>query len=515
MKTYPIFRLTIALVAGILFTNTYRTEITYWSIGALLFLLLALGGLLKYHSFAGRWVFGMGVSFFMFLVGCVLTGQAWRKVMVDWPEEVRAYRGVVIGTPVEKMKTYQCRVKIQNIEVLLYLPKDSLSASIRIGDGLFFNAKMDVPHNKGDNSFDYATFLLHHGVSGTIYVTADAWRKYERDSRSGWRLMALSFRERIIEKFRKWGIGKEQLPVLSALTLGYKGDLDTETRERYSAAGISHVLALSGMHIGILWILLDGLLQPLMIRRLKMLKWLLVSITLWAFAFIVGCEPSVVRAVLMCMIMELGILSGIRPLSMNTLFVAAFFMLLYRPFYLFDVGFQLSFVAVASILVFYPMFNGLISCRYRIGRSVWAAISVSMAAQLGTAPLVMYYFSNFSVYFLLANLVAALLVPLIIYGTFVMVLLAPFLTVQWWLVSALNEMVACLNGVAEWTSGLPYAKLSVSVLHPGEIVLCYLMIILGVLYWKTKRRKWLIGTLFVCVCLLGMHLCLLLFETTK
>lgn len=456
----------------------------------------------------------MGVSFFMFLVGCVLTGQAWQKVMVDWPEDIRTYRGIVIGTPIEKMKTYQCRVKILDKEVLLYLPKDSLSASIRIGDSLSFNAKIDIPHNKGGNSFDYATFLLHHGVSGTVYVTVDAWRKYERASNRDWRLMALSFRERIIEEFKEWGIGKEQLPVLSALTLGYKGDLDAETRKKYSVAGISHVLALSGMHIGIIWILLDGLLKPLMIRRLKVLKWLLVSIALWFFAFIVGCEPSVVRAVLMCMLMELGFMSGIRPLSINTLFVAAFFMLLYRPFYLFDVGFQLSFVAVASILVFYPMFYGLISCRYRIGRSIWGIISVSMAAQLGTAPLVMYYFSNFSVYFLLTNIIVSVLVPFIIYGTFVMVLLAPLLAVQWWVVKVLNEMVDCLNSVAEWISGLPYATLSFSVLHPGEIVLCYVMMILGVVYGKTRRRKWLIGTLLMCTCLLGGHLCLLLIETT-
>ena len=516
MKTYPIFRLTIALVAGILFANTYWTEITYWSIGALLFLLLALGGLLRNHSYAGRWVFGMGVSFFMFLVGCVLTRQEWQKVMVDWPERVCTYQGVVIGIPIEKTKSFQCRVKMQDVEVLLYLPKDSLSASIGIGDSLFFSANLKTPHNNEKNYiFDYAGFLLHRGVSGSAYVPSDAWEKTNWDGRGNWQLMALAFRERIIGKFREWGIEEGQLPVLSALTLGYKGDLDKETREAYSVAGISHILALSGMHIGIIWVLLDKLLQLLMRKRLRILKWFLVTILLWGFAFVVGCEASVVRAVLMCMLMELGHLSGIRPFSMNTLSVAAFFMLLYHPFYLFDVGFQLSFVAVASILVFYPVFNCVVTCRSKVGRWLWGVMSVSMAAQLGTAPLVMYYFSNFSVYFLLTNLVAAFFVPLIIYGAFVVVLLAPFFTMQGWIVRILNELVVCLNGVAEWTSRLPYATLSFSVFHPGEIVLCYLMMILGVLYGKTRKRKWLIGTLFLCACLLGMHLCLLLLETTK
>ena len=334
MNTYPIFRLAIALAAGILFANTYWTGNMTWQIGILLSLLLALGCLLRKPSYAGRWLFGAGTSCFMFLVGVVLTGHAWKEVEMDWSPSKQVYKGVLVESLVEKPKTFQCRVRTSGKEVLLYLPKDSLSALLKPSDGLLFRAKMEE---------NYARYLYYDGISGTAYVPANAWKKTSCESLDDWKTSALRVREWVIGKYRQWGIGEEELPVLSALTLGYKGDLDKETREAYSVAGIAHVLALSGMHIGIIWFLL------------RWLKGGLVIPLLWAFAFIVGLEPSVVRAVVMCMLMELGRLSGSKVFSMNTLSVAAFFMLLYNPFYLFDVGFQLSFVAVASILFFYPL----------------------------------------------------------------------------------------------------------------------------------------------------------------
>lgn len=516
MNVFPIFRLTIALVAGILFANTYWTRIAYWPISILLFLLLVLGSLLKSHSYAGRWIYGMGVSLFMFGTGWILTVHAWEKVQVDWPQESQFYQGIVLETPREKAKTYQCHVKVADKKVLVYLPKDSLSASIEVGDGLLFYTRIESPTNKdGFHEFDYAGFLYRQGVSGTAYVSSDDWSRKEKEGMGNWKLKALSFREKIIGKYREWGIGNSQLAVLSALTLGYKGDLDQETRNAYSVAGISHVLALSGMHIGVIWLLLDGLLRLLMGRRLQVLKWILVTSILWSFALMVGLEASVVRAVVMCMVMELGSLSGNKPFSANSLSIAAFFMLLYRPFYLFDVGFQLSFVAVASILFLYPLFYRLFPCKNMVGRWVWGMMSVSMAAQLGTAPLVMYYFSNFSIYFILANVVAGLLVPMIIYAALVMVAFVPFPVLQGWVANLLNVLVGGLNTCAAWIHQLPYASVSFSVWEPIEIILFYVVLVSGAEYGKTKRRGWLIRTLFATAVLLGIHLCLLLVKTIQ
>lgn len=460
-----------------------------WQIGILWSLLLALGALLRKPSYAGRWLFGAGTSCFMFLVGVVLTGHAWKEVEMDWSPSKQVYKGVLVESLVEKPKTFQCRVRTSGKEVLLYLPKDSLSVLLKPGDELLFRAKVEE---------NYARYLYYDGISGTAYVPANAWKKTESEGLDDWKTSALRVREWVIGKYCQWGIGEEQMPVLSALTLGHKGDLDKETREAYSVAGISHVLALSGMHIGIIWFLL------------RWLKGGLVIPLLWAFAFIVGLEPSVVRAVVMCMLMELGRLSGSKVFSMNTLSVAAFFMLLYNPFYLFDVGFQLSFVAVASILLFYPSLYHVFSFKHKLARWTWGILCVSMAAQLGTAPLVMYYFSNFSVYFLMTNLVASVLVPFIIYGAVLLVMAMPFPELQRYVAMMLNGLVSGLNSSAKWVSGLPHATFSFSVLHSIEIIVFYGMLGVWLMYARNRRRKWLIRGLFLTACLLMLHFCLLL-----
>lgn len=514
MNIFPIFRLAIFMAAGIFFTEMFRWEFGSISLVALFLLLLALGLLLKRNSYASRWIFGACVSCFMFGVGVVITECAWKEVRVDWDSERKVYQGMLQDTPVEKQRTYQCLISIGGKEVLLYLPKDSLSACLGVGDELLFSARMDAPENRNESlDFDYARYLYHKGISGTAYVPANAWRKISTDEVKPIKIQALLLRERMIEKFRLWGIGEEQLPVLSALTLGYKGDLDKETRDAYSTAGISHVLALSGMHIGILWFLLNGLLLPLSRLHLKWLRSLSILMMLWAFAFMVGLEASVVRAVVMCMLMELSLLSGGKALSMNSLSIAAFFMLLYHPFYLYDVGFQLSFVAVASILFFYSPIYHCLPIGNRLGRWIWGMMSVSIAAQLGTAPLVMYYFSSFSVYFLMTNLVAAIWVPVIIYGAVLMVVLAPWVKLQCYVISLLNGVVSGLNQMVVWTSGLPYATFSLSVVTPGEILLFYAMLAVWLMYWKTQKRKWMIIGLGTCVCLLSLHLFILIRDS--
>ena len=144
-------------------------------------------------------------------------------------------------------------------------------------------------------------------------------------------------------------------------------------------------------------------------------------------------------------------------------------------------------------------------------RWTWSVLCVSMAAQLGTAPLVMYYFSSFSVYFLMTNLVASVLVPFIIYGAILLVITMPLPGLQYGVVVVLNGLVSALNASAEWVSGLPHSTFSFSVLNPLEIIVFYVMLGAWLMYGKNKRRKWLIRGLFLIACLLMLHFCLLLY----
>lgn len=511
MKAYPILRLTIFLAAGIFFAESFRIETGIYSVVVLFVLLVGLGMLVRKPKF--RWAFGAGISLFMFLVGLTLTEFAWRKVKVDWPLSKSHYQGVVQDLPQEKQRTYQCQVELNGKDVLLYLPKDSVSASLTIGDSLSFYTRIYTPEYNGEISdFDYAQYLYHKRISGTAYVPVGDWQKEDGVPVRTWKQEALLLRERMLKKYRQWGIGEQQFPVLAALTLGYKGDLDHETRKAYSAAGISHVLALSGMHIGIVWFLLNGLLGIFLGKRFEWLKWGIVTAMLWIFAFVVGLEASVVRAVMMCMCLGLGRLAGARPMSVNTLAVAAFFMLLYNPFYLFDVGFQLSFVAVLSILLFYPLVYACIPVKNRLGRFLWGTMAVTISAQIGTSPLVMYYFSNVSACFLVTNLIASILVPFIIYMAAFVFIMSPLPMFQVWLIRFLDTSVFALNRMAEWSGRLPFATFSVGRLWVVEVLAFYVVLTLCWVYWKTRKRKWVIWILVSLVCLLALRLLSILWQ---
>ena len=478
----------------------------------MLALLAGLVWLIRTRRYHERWLFGLGAACFMFLVGVTLTEYAWKKVRFEWSSSSQVYQGIVMESILEKQRACQCRVRVADKDVLLYVAKDSLSSSLKIGEVISFYTTIESQEDSEKyDRFDYAEYLYHKGISGTAYVPSQAWEKVEVSPVRTWKQEALLFRERILEKYRSWGIGEQELPVLAALTLGYKGDLDKETRTAYSASGISHVLALSGLHIGVVWYLLNGLVGIFLRKRLEWLRWLFVTIVLWGFAFVVGLEASVVRAVIMCMLIEMGRLAGVRSMSVNTLAVTAWFMLLYQPFYLFDVGFQLSFMAVLAILLFYPLIYRGVKVKNRIARVLWGTIAVSVSAQVGTLPLVMYYFSNVSICFLLPNLVAAILLPLIIYVSVLLFLVAPIPALQVWIVKLLNGLVLALNGVAEWFGGLPFSTFSIQNLNLMEVGVFYVTLAFGWMYGKTRRRKWIIGGLASCACLLALYLYALLF----
>ena len=511
LKDYPILRLTIPLATGIFFMREFQLSISMEvMLLALIGVSVMLGLSLCIRSFTHRWWFGFLLFGFFFGIGMYRMKCQWEAVNVNWPEDKDIYAGVVTEPTIEKNKSICCKVSLeQGPTIYLYVAKDSMARQVEMGDCLLFYTQVREPSNEG-LTFDYASYLKSKGISGTAYVANRHWYQTGQQLSLGWKQKALLVRERIIGWYKEWGIGGDELPVLSALTVGYKDDLSDELRNQYASAGISHVLALSGMHIGFLWLLIHVALKPLDRVPFRKIKWLVSAMLLWAFAFIAGLEASVVRAVIMCMLLEWGRVSGRNALSIHTLSIAAFFMLLYNPFYLYDVGFQLSFIAVLSILMFYRHFHSVCPSTHALVRRVWSIMCVSMAAQLGTAPLVMYYFSNFSVYFLLANIMVALLVPCIIYMAFATVVLVGCPWIHAWMVRGLDFMVGTLNALAGWVSALPDAVWSSSRLHQVEVWAIYGVVGVWWCHLTIRRRMTFFILLASLVVWLGLHCWLLL-----
>ena len=523
LHQYPYIRLIIPWIAGVFCGDWFFDQSTelFWSIlnfGLFAGLCIALY-FLKRRSL--RWCFGISVFALCFAGGWLGITCQLKQTVYDFPEKEAVYRVRLTDTPETKERTLLCRVLLKELrdssgvcpigrKAILYLQKDSLftllklgDKQLKIGDELLVSARIAPPANGGNfDEFDYARYLMRHGISGTGYVASGKWALWSPSIR----YTAMFCQEKVINLYRKLGFEGDELAVLSALTVGEKTDLSDSIRESYSVSGASHVLALSGLHIGLLYALLFLLLKPLTRKWQagRYFRSVLLLVLLWSFAFFTGLSPSVVRSVSMFSVLAIAELFGRQSLTLNTLAATAWVMLFVNPAWLFDVGFQLSFLAVLSILMIQKPVYQLLPVKSRIGKYVWGLMSVSIAAQIGTAPLVMLYFSRFSTHFLLTNLVVIPLVTVTLYAAVLMLLLTPLPAVQFVMAGAVRFLLKVLNDFVRWVEQLPYASLDGIWLYRLEVLGIYIFLLLFLYYLKTRRFRNLV-VCFSCLLCLGIY----------
>ena len=301
-------------------------------------------------------------------------------------------------------------------------------------------------------------------------------------------------RAKLLERLSESGVDGSVYAVVAAMTLGDKSQLTKELRDIYAVSGASHILALSGLHLGIIYTLLSLLLSR---RRWQVISQVVIIVCIWLFVFLVGMSASVVRSAVMITVYALLSLGHRDKMSVNTLAFAAIVMLLFNPKSLFDVGFQLSFMAVLAILLFYPLFESVWSQQFlfdhRLFSWLWTMLAVSCAAQIGVAPLIAYYFGRISCYFLLTNLVVVPAATLILYLSLLVLLIPSLAYLLIYIVDALNQLLS-------WIAMLPGA--SIEGLHPTPLQVWMTYVIIGAVYgllirrtsptrgWSASRKAW-------------------------
>ena len=304
----------------------------------------------------------------------------------------------------------------------------------------------------------------------------------------------LEQRAKLLDRLSESGGDGSVYAVVAAMALGDKSQLTRELKDTYAVSGASHILALSGLHLGILYTLLSLLFSR---RRWQVLSQVVIIVCIWLFVFLVGMSASVVRSAVMFTVYALLSLGHRDKMSVNTLAFAAIVMLLLNPKSLFDAGFQMSFMAVLAILLFYPLFESVWSQPFlfdhRIFKWLWTMLAVSCAAQIGVAPLIAYYFGRFSNYFLLTNLVVVPAATLILYLSLLVLLIPSLAYLLIYIVEALNHLLS-------WIATLPGA--SIEGLHPTLLQVWMTYVIIGAVYlllirrtsptrgWSASRRAW-------------------------
>ena len=492
MKTAPLLHIAICLMAGIVIGE-------YSSVPFPLFPVLVVSVVTTLLLGRFPYVQSFAVCVCTLMLGWLVMERQQESLRVEWTHSEVVYEAVVISDPVEKPKTMAMDLLLAGSgrKIKCYIYKDERSRGLRIGDGLKLQSAIKPNREWRSGSFSYKRHLEIRDFTGSTYVAGWKWQRarvslkeVSRLERA--RLFFLKLRGRLLSRLGARDGDGDGFAVVAAMGLGDKSSLSKELRDVYSVTGGAHVLALSGLHLGIIYMLLSWLIVG---RRWRNVSLLVIILSIWAFVFLVGLSTSVVRSAIMLSVYALMSLGHRDKMSVNTLAFTAIVMLLVNPLSLFDVGFQMSFAAVGFILLFLPLFEEMAPMQILLGHPVlkWlmTMMAVSCAAQLGTAPLIAYYFGRFSTYFLLTNLVVIPAVTLILYLSVAVLLVPSLLHLLLYIAGLLNQIlgkIATFPGASIET----HPSLLQTLLVYVVILASYLLIrkIIQVAGWSTSRRGW-------------------------
>lgn len=512
LKQNPLLRLVLPFVVGIAVEWNCHVELQHM----ILVVAVSLSALLLgFFRFSPKWLFGLGAVTFMFAAGVfvehcqnVRMSSAWsleKQVYVARLQEVPSVRGTNVKALASVSLAGDGGSDVRKEgSVYIYFQRTPKSDLLEIGDSVCFEAVVRPPKNAGNPAeFDFENYCRVKGITGSVFLYDDDWQKLASSS-STLPMRALEFRDGIVAEYERWGFDEDGLALLSALTVGEKRDLTQELKENYASAGASHVLALSGLHLGILYALLSVVLPLRRRNRLSVvLREAVVLSAIWCFAFMAGLTPSVVRAAVLFSLVSLGRCIGQDSSSLSSLAFAAMAMLLLSPHSLFDIGFQLSYAAVFAILVFAEPLQNLL----QVGKhgAVYGYVAnlfiLSFAAQVGTMPIVWYHFGELPLYSLFTNLLVVPMAFVAIALAIIALLLSfiPFL--QQPFIVLLGLVVDAMNGFVSFAAELPGATISLpSIGVVGALFVCVVLVVslVGVL----RRRWWLVALPFLSSLLL-------------
>lgn len=312
-------------------------------------------------------------------------------------------------------------------------------------------------------------------------------------------LKAQDFRQQAEQQLHTLHIGEQDFAVIAAMAMGDKSALNQETKEAYSISGTSHILAVSGLHIGIIFQLIILLLGG---KRRSKLTIILSTTIVWVYVIFIGFPASAVRAATMLSIYSMVLLSLRPDPTLNTLALAYIIMVLVNPFNIFDIGFQMSFLAVGSILLFYPLFFCLLSSHSNIIRAIWGLFCVSLAAQIGTLPLIVFYFGRISCYSLITSFIAIPAATLILYLCVLLFILSPLTYISFLasaieglmqlVINVLTSITQFINTAFRLTSMLPGASIEHVHLSLLQLAILYVAILAGyfafVKWYRLKEK---------------------------
>ncbi len=420
----------------------------------------------------------------------------------------------VCSTPMEKENSYRVELQLDstninaiqtplNTKIISYIEKSEEVSQLLPGERIAFSTLLEAPGQAlNPGGFDYKKYLQRKEVFATAYLSSENWIKIEGESYNI-RIAAARVQNYVVQLLGNQNYQQEELALIAALTVGYKQMIGHEQRAAYVSSGATHVLAVSGLHTGILFLFLMRIFKPLgSSKRMLVIRSLLTVLLLWCFAFITGLSPSVTRATLMFSLVSLGHISKQKSNIYNTIFLSAFILLFINPRLIYDLGFQLSYSAVLGIVSLQPHFSKLFIQRLHLHKKIADLIAVSIAAQIGTAPISIHVFHCFPSYFILTNVWIIPLVGLIVNGAILLILVSLSGLPSGFISIPLGWALKIMNEGVEFISQLPQALNTSLYIDNWTILLIYTALILLTFALYRHSKRYLTSSMILVVIIL-------------
>lgn len=469
LLNFTIIKLTFCLVIGILIGYLVSIPLitsTYLSVALILFLLVTY--IIAKKQFLKTLWFGIMAFLSMISIGILITNLHNEKNFSNhYTHQISIKKNTLNAITfrvreVLKSGNFYDKYVIDLFEIdgekvtgklLLNIEKDSTKIPLKVDDIYLTKTDFkDLIHPLNPNQFDYKTYLEKKYIYHQLFTSNQSLLKINSNTHTLFGI-ANTIREHINSKLKPYNFKPDELAIINALLLGQRQDISEEVYSSYTNAGAIHILAVSGLHVGIILIILNLIFKPVeRLKQGKLIKTILLVTILWSFALIAGLSASVTRAVTMFSIVTIA-LNLKRPTNIyNTLAISVFIILLFKPMFLFDVGFQLSYLAVFAIVAIDPYLYKLWQPKNWLLDKYWHTLTITIAAQFGIIPISLYYFHQFPSLFFISNLVIIPLLGIILGFGILIILLAITTILPQFLANAFGYVISLMNGFVGWVS---------------------------------------------------------------
>lgn len=516
LNLIPLARLVIPLIIGITAGIWLDVSIPTISFGIMTLALLTI--IITVHiTKKGKVLFGAATAVLFVFIGIKLaelntaSNQPYyfKKIVAEdryeliatitEPPQIKAQsvKAILTLSTIKNGKNWQpCTGKI-----ITYFALDSNANKLSYGAIIHFKTELkEVEPPKNPGQFDYKYYLQNKGIYHQCYLNSNSYEILKENNGNIAYSWANNARKTLINQLKQSGLSGHELAVASALLLGYDDDIDNELLQGFSASGTMHILSVSGMHAGLVYLLFTWLLQFLGESLwARIFRVALIITTLWVYALLTGFSPPVIRAAVMFSFLSVGQLLNRYTNPINILAGSCMLMLVINPLLLADVGFQLSYLAVLGISLLYSPIYNLWESKYWLLDNIWQITAMSLVAQLVTFPLGLFYFHQFPNYFIISNLLIIPLSTIIIFGGILLLALSFIQPIAVVLGYLLNKVIFILNWLVIQNKSLPYATTSNVNFSLPETCIIYIVITVLTVAFYYKKRQWLFAGLALLV----------------